>query len=210
MTRDSKLFENEASVDRAPFGARERIENWKAAATSAERWRPMRSVLTAETDVEVQNLIDAAVDQAREEMSREVEEKVETLSRSVVALEAAREKTLRETEGDLVDLALHIAGEVLGISIDERREFTQRMTEHALGLLREADRVVLRVAPEYADELRVHLAARERGTTTVDIVEDPEVKDAGVIAECELGRVDATLSRRLAEAADLLSGGTKE
>lgn len=209
MSKGYKLFADgsEVPVQRQPFGARARIEGWKDEARGAEQWRPMRSVLTAETDVEVQRLIDAAVERAREEMQLQLDQRVEELGRSLQALEEAREKTLRESEGDLVQLALHIASQVLGVSIEERREFTARMTEHALGLLREADRVVLRVSPEYAHELRVHLAERDAGSTRVELVEDPEIRDAGVIAECELGRVDATLSRRLEEAAKMLAGG---
>ncbi len=209
MSKGNKLFADgsEVPVQRQPFGVRARIEGWKREASAAQAWRPMRSVLTAETDEEVQRLVDVAVERAREEMQVQVDAKVQELGRTVRALEEAREQTLRESEGDLVQLALHIASQVLGVSIDERREFTARMTEHALGLLREADRVVLRVSPEYAHELRVHLAERDSGTTAIELVEDPEIRDAGVVAECELGRVDATLSRRLEEAAKMLAGG---
>lgn len=202
MTGDKLFADGTPAPTDEPFGSRARIESWKREAEGASKWRPMRSVLTAETDEEVQSLINAAVEKSRQEMEQELEAKVEELTRSAAAIEETRAKALRETESDLVDLALHIAREVIGISIDEQREFTMKMADHALALLRESDRVMLRVAPKHADALRVYLAENDHGH--VELVEDPAMTDAGVVAECALGRVDATLARRLSEAAQAL------
>ncbi|MEO1171741.1 MAG: FliH/SctL family protein [Myxococcota bacterium] len=202
MTGEKLFADGTPAPQDEPFGGRARIESWKREAEGATKWRPMRSVLTAETDEEVQSLIEAAVEKSRQEMQQQLDAKVEELTRSAAAIENARAQALRETESDLVDLALHIAREVIGISIEEQREFTAKMAEHALGLLRESDRVTLRVASEHADALRVHLAENDHGH--VELIEDPSMTDAGVVAECELGRVDATLTRRLSEAAEAL------
>ena len=121
-------------------------------------------------------------------------------------LELLRDQICRETEEQVVELALLIAKEVLKSDLEARREFTCQMVDHALGLLREAQSITLRLAP--ADVAAVRERFPELGSAggVTRIVEDRACELGGVVAEADLGRVDASVERRLGEVARDLRG----
>ncbi|MBI4819577.1 MAG: hypothetical protein HY791_25110 [Deltaproteobacteria bacterium] len=109
-----------------------------------------------------------------------------------------RSKILDQSERDLAELALEIARQVLIADVEGLREYTRRMCDRALLLLEEADKITIRVHPEhYQAVLAAHPELEGRGK--VQLLPDPTIELAGVVAECELGRVDARLAGRLDE-----------
>lgn len=123
---------------------------------------------------------------------------------SVVAEWTARvrraEPALTVSERELVSMALEIARSVLDREARESPAALEASARRALGRVRRARTVVLRVN---ADDLAV---ARERvrewlapgaEPSVLDFHADAEVERGGVIVECELGRIDARLSSQL-------------
>jgi flagellar assembly protein FliH len=119
---------------------------------------------------------------------------------AIEELELVRDRIMIESEQDLCDLALHIAREILECEVEGRREFTERMVEFALKTLRGADSITLRMGPTDVTALREKHPELVSDQAVVRVVEDPGNTLGGVVAECELGRLDATIEARLREA----------
>ena len=119
-----------------------------------------------------------------------------------------RDQILQESEEALLHLAHYTAKQIILGDVDARKGFTEKMLEHALSLLRESDMIAMRVAPDdvvWLKEKRPDLFGEK---SIVRIQEDPSLVLGGVVAECNLGRVDATLERRLDDTAKKLIEGT--
>lgn len=131
---------------------------------------------------------------------------VEKYQQSMMALETVRDEILVQTEQDLVDLSLLVAEQVLATDVEAARDFTLRMAEHVLKLLRDADTVTLRVGPKDMEQIQKRHPEMISDKTVVRILEDPTIQVGGIKAECNLGRVDATIQRRLTDIAENLIG----
>ncbi len=129
---------------------------------------------------------------------------------SIDELAQTREQVVRACEEDLVRLALTIAREVLMSDVPGRQHFTQRMVEHALTLMGDAQTMTLRMAPQDLAALRQHKPElmRRQG---LNWVEDVSVGLGGVVVEADRGKLDATINGRLeAMAKTLLQDGSGE
>ena len=124
----------------------------------------------------------------------------------MMELETVRDEMLVQTEQDLVDLSLLIAEQILAADTEGARDFTLRMTEHVLKLLRDADMITLKVGPKDMEQVKKRHPEMVSDKTVVRLIEDPSIQVGGLIAECNLGRVDATIQRRLTDIAESLIG----
>ena len=125
-------------------------------------------------------------------------DKIARYEQGLVQLVGLREGILKQSEGDVVKLALQIAREVLQSDVQDRSNFTLRMVNESLRLLNEADEITLRISPN--DMRAVQKAHPELATVThVKVVADESIQLGGVVADCAFGRVDATLDARLAQ-----------
>lgn len=142
-----------------------------------------------------------------EEAKSAIEALVTRYSGALSDLETLREELVTETEIDVVNLSLLVAREAIRSEPESRRRFTEEMTVHCLKLLRSADRITLRIGPEDLEAIRNLPDAVATESTVVRLIEDPSITLGGVVAECALGRVDATFERRLSDIAQQLLGG---
>jgi flagellar biosynthesis/type III secretory pathway protein FliH len=124
---------------------------------------------------------------------------------AIADLAFLRDQIVQESEEALLRLAYTTAKELVMGDVEARQGFTEKMVEHALGLLRESDKITMRIAPDdvvWLKEKRPDLFSEK---SIVHIQEDPSLVLGGVVAECNLGRVDASMERRLTDlAANLL------
>jgi type III secretion protein L len=117
-------------------------------------------------------------------------------------------------ETAMVDVAVKALRTILGRF--DRVELAKEVIGHALRLVRDDKRVVLRVAPDSAPSIEQHLAEIMQpypGIVRVDVVPDKAVKSEGCVMETELGIIDATLDRQLKMIEDTLRrqfGGVEE
>tara|TARA_Y100001934_G_scaffold235225_1_gene285844 strand:+ start:632 stop:1330 length:699 start_codon:yes stop_codon:yes gene_type:complete len=151
---------------------------------------------------------------AYEKGMQEAKDSIEAMQQryqdAIADLAFLREQVLQESEEALLRLAYATAKEIVLDDVDARKDFTEKMVEHALGLLRESDKIVMRVAPDdviWLKEKRPDLFSEK---SIVHIQEDPSLVLGGVVAECNLGKVDASMERRLSDvAANLIRGTTQ-
>ena len=115
---------------------------------------------------------------------------------AIEALAHTREQVVRSCERDLVRLALTIAREVLMADVPGREHFTQRMVEHALSLMGDAQTMTLRMAPQDLMAMRQHKPELMR-RMGLNWVEDPSLALGGVVVEADRGKLDATIAGRL-------------
>jgi flagellar assembly protein FliH len=128
---------------------------------------------------------------------------------AIESLCRAREQVVKQSEQELVQLSLIIAREVLMADVVGREQFTQRMVEHALSLLGDAQTTTFRIAPQDLQVLRQHKPElmRRPGLTWQ---EDPAIALGGVVVETDRGRMDASISHRLELMARTLLGEAKD
>ncbi|MCX7961774.1 MAG: flagellar assembly protein FliH [Burkholderiales bacterium] len=116
------------------------------------------------------------------------------------ALFGAAERALALFEerlaGELLDLAIEIARQVIRSEIATRRETVLAAAREALAMLaQEARAVQIHVHPADAELLRQHLADElARGAWRV--LEDPRIEPGGVRLASSTGEVDATVATR--------------
>lgn len=138
------------------------------------------------------------VAEGRAAAAREVEQLKARLEAALADAVGLREKVLAESEEDLVRLSLLIAETLVAGSDPAREGFARSMMKQSMALMKQADSVTVRVNP--ADKSAVAGLATEAGPAT-KFVEDPAVSRGGMIIESQLGRVDATLKRAVADVA---------
>ncbi len=139
-----------------------------------------------------------------QEAKQTVESIIARYQEAILNLEMVRDEILAETETDVVNLALLIAREAVRNESEARVRFTEKMTAHCLGQLRNADKITLRVNATDFETVREKHPEFISEETVVRLVEDPSLALGGVIAECSLGRIDASFDRRITDIAQQL------
>ncbi|GIW07967.1 MAG: hypothetical protein KatS3mg060_2772 [Dehalococcoidia bacterium] len=112
------------------------------------------------------------------------------------------EEAVRATEEQLVDLALAIAGRIVGRTSEEDRGIVLASVMQALDHLAASPTVKVRLNPDDYELVTSHWA-ETRGPRYRDrewtFLADREVQPGGCILELEGGRIDAQLSTQLTE-----------
>ena len=128
---------------------------------------------------------------------------------TIESLAGLRDQMLRDSEAQVVDLALAIARELALRSADQDRDVAVRLASAALEELGRSTRVVMRVSPTDRTDLDTWLAALPDRAShpTIVLTEDEALAPGELIAETDLGKVDARLETRLAQVARAIREG---
>jgi type III secretion protein L len=122
-----------------------------------------------------------------------------------------RDKTLSETEQDLLVLAVKLAEKIIGREIKNDKATVVDIVSNALRNAKRQDKLTIRVSQtDYAtvQEKFIELSQSSR-TSYVDIVPDPRVTLGGCIIESEVGTIDARLETQLRVLEKALLGQTE-
>ncbi|MDR3078071.1 MAG: HrpE/YscL family type III secretion apparatus protein [Planctomycetota bacterium] len=125
------------------------------------------------------------------------EGKAEVAEQLFEAMTASVEQ-LAAMEKSLVEVAVRSVRVILG-SFD-REDLAVQAVGHALRLVRDEKRVLLRVAAADADTVRRRLeeiTLRYPGMGRVDVASDASLSPGGCVMETDVGVIDATLDRQL-------------
>ncbi|MDR3211642.1 MAG: HrpE/YscL family type III secretion apparatus protein [Planctomycetota bacterium] len=131
-----------------------------------------------------------------------VEGKAELADRLFEAVSGSVEQ-LSSMEGTLVKVVLQSLRTILG-QFDQGELVTQ-VVRHALRLVRDEKKVILRVSSGEAETVEKRLAdlvSHYPGMGRVDVVADSALAAGSCILETEIGVVDASLERQLASIED--------
>ena len=201
------LFAQVAGVEPAP---------WKEPESAS--WTPLRSSLRAVDDPSHSARQQRTQREARDETLRQQEKEgydagyrdgtlaaqqqmqqtVAAYRSDIARLAAARQHWLQQSREALVRLSLHVAGQVILTDVQARQPFVERMVQHGLTLLHDADKISIKLP---AGELAPLLARQPQllQLPQVQLSEDPTLVLGGALLQAELGTVDATVEHRLAE-----------
>ncbi len=129
-----------------------------------------------------------------------------------VAERVAYGRSLAAEEGAVVTLACEVARTVLGREAAAGEDMLRDVARRALGQVRRARLVALRVHPEAVEGTRRSVGQwfpEGMAVEEVVVIGDEAVSPGGVVVESELGRVDARIDRQLEEIARILEGGPR-
>jgi type III secretion protein L len=160
---------------------------------------------------ELRQQVESEALELRESSYREGKEKA-LIEMTNLLLEAReiRDKTLSDTEQDILRLAIKLAEKIIGREIKTDKTTVVDIVSNALRNAKRQDKLTIRVSQtDYAtvQDKFVELSQSSR-TSYVDIVPDPRVSLGGCIIESEVGTIDARLETQLRVLEKALLGQT--
>jgi flagellar assembly protein FliH len=131
-------------------------------------------------------------------------EKIASLKRmldeAVEALRHARKKIQRDTEKEILELVLAVAGRIVGHEVQTNREAVVAVVREALQRVENQDTVVIKMNPadiDFLDRLRLPLSNLSRNPDDLRIEADESVGIGGCLVETDGGDIDARIESRL-------------
>lgn len=142
------------------------------------------------------------------QLIRENDQKREDrLSRLLASIHRERERLLWEAEGELLNLSIEIARQVVLSELKVNKDVIVEIVRGALRRLTNKQGLVIRVSSEDKSILLEYKEELQSGEDllTLTIVGDPQLKQGDCVLETSSGSVDGRLETRLSEARKLLN-----
>jgi type III secretion protein L len=162
--------------------------------------------------VELRRQVETEAEDLRENAYQEGKGKaLLEMTKMLIDSREIRDKTLSETEQDILRLAIKLAEKIIGREIKIDRSTVVDIVSNALRNAKRQDKLTIRVSQtDYStvQEKFVELSQSSR-TSYVDIVPDPRVTLGGCIIESEVGTIDARLETQLRALEKALLGQTE-
>ena len=109
-----------------------------------------------------------------------------------------REKVWRETEKDLLRLAVRLAEKIVGREIEKDDQTIVEIVSTALQNARQQEKLTVRVNPKDLPTIEKKAENLASGRIRfIDFVADPRVESSGCLIESEVGTIDARLETQL-------------
>ena len=131
-------------------------------------------------------------------------DKIESLSRmldeAVEALRHARNRIQGDTEKEIVELVLAVAGRVVGREVQTNREAIVAIVREALQTVENRDAVLIKMNPadiDFLNRLQSPLSGLSRNPDGLRIEADDSVGIGGCLVETDGGDIDARIESRL-------------
>ncbi len=196
---------------RVPRGSRGRPERIIDSEVYDARGRASQIIAEAERDANAiraraKQEYHAAMEEARR---RGYEEGAEQATRLLVEARELRDKLVRETEPQLIKLALRVAEKIVGHELDHNQDEIAHIVGSALETVRQQRDINVRVHPTDLKNLEIakpQLIARLGRAKDIDLRGDPSIKRGGCVIETEIGTIDAQLETQLEQITQILLG----
>jgi type III secretion protein L len=157
-----------------------------------EQARSEAAALIERAKLEAEDIRRQGLEEGRAEGKAEIAmQMLETVTASV--------EQLAGVESSLIDVVMRSLRTILGKF--DQEDLVAQVVGHALRLVRDEKRILLRVATSDADAVQARLADIVRqysGMGRVDVVSDAAISPGGCVLETESGVIDAALDRQLA------------
>jgi flagellar assembly protein FliH len=130
------------------------------------------------------------------EVGEHIKEALDTLNDAV----KARKKFIKDSEGEILRLALKIAEQIIRSEVSLHRDVCMNIVSEAIGRVSDREVLILKVNHEDIEHIkknRDRIANLVDGIKNFSIVEDNSVEPGGCIVETNLGFVDAKVSTKL-------------
>ena len=115
-------------------------------------------------------------------------------------LNARWQDLMKQTDVDLMDLAMAVAQRIIGAAVTVRKEPVLQTVQECLGYLQDKTRVVIKVHPDDLETVRRHRNDWLESLESMEqlIIEgDSEISRGGCVIETPVGDVDAQIEERL-------------
>jgi type III secretion protein L len=125
----------------------------------------------------------------------------------VAAALAARDEFLRESEREVVRLAVRIAEKIIGERLAAAPDTIVGIVREALKSVHRERSLVIRVHTQYVELVKQRvreLADSLGGSREIQVAGSPDVPPGGCLVESELGKIDARLETQLRVLEELL------
>ncbi|HEY8561476.1 MAG TPA: FliH/SctL family protein [Pyrinomonadaceae bacterium] len=141
----------------------------------------------------------AAAENLKAQAFREGTENALTeFERNLIESREIREKVWRETEKDLLRLAVRLAERIVGREIEKDDQATVEIVSTALQNARQQEKLTVRVNPKDLPAIEKQTERFASGRIRfIDFVADPRVASSGCMIESEVGTIDARLETQL-------------
>jgi flagellar biosynthesis/type III secretory pathway protein FliH len=157
--------------------------------------QPAENVWRAEVETRIEDARAAAEREGRARAEAEIARAIHRYGEAIQTLSAATRVALRPDAGEVVELALLIAGELAGRALHADKEALARRLDAVFAEVAAPGGAVVRVSPADAAELRrLRPELMSHGTS---IIEDPAIGPGGLVIETPQAVIDATVAARL-------------
>jgi flagellar assembly protein FliH len=142
--------------------------------------------------------------EALDEMRRRLEPLEALLREACRRVASAHQAIIVNAEGELIDLAIAVAGRVLRSELETRREAVVPIVRAALEAAGSRTIMGIRVSPGEYELLAEQRDGFVGSLESARIIADPTISSGGCVVEVEAGLIDARLESQLQEAARLI------
>lgn len=155
--------------------------------------------IVAEAEAFTRDAHRTAVAEAEEMRERAFQEGTETalaeFEENLFAASEIRDRALRETEQDLLRLAVRLAEKIVGLEIKKTSKTVVSIVATALQNARQQEKLTVRVNPTDLPLVESEIGNFASGGRTrfIDFLADPRVAVGGCLIESEVGTIDAQL-----------------
>lgn len=136
--------------------------------------------------------------EAREAAHARIEAALARFANTIDRIAALRGDLLRQSERDLVRLAIAMAERIVRREVQLDRDLVLTMARAAIARLGDTAIATIRLNPDDLAALSARLEIRT-ATGPIRLVEDPRIASGGCFVESDLGVVDATIEAQLQE-----------
>jgi len=133
----------------------------------------------------------------RSRAAAEAQPALEKLARSIEEVARLRPRLLRESEAELVELAMGIARRILRRELSVDAEALQGLVKGALEKLSAREICRIRAHPELEPGIRRCLERESQ--SGIQVIGDATLERGGILVETSRGKLDASLETQLAE-----------
>ncbi|CAN5695423.1 N/A [soil metagenome] len=128
-----------------------------------------------------------------------VEKAVTEFEQNLLAVREIRERVWRETEQDLLRLAVRLTEKILGRELKSDKKAVADIVANALQNARQQEKLTVRVNPSDLPivEKEIENLTRTGRVRFIDFIADPRVSEGGCLIESEVGTIDARLETQL-------------
>ena len=136
------------------------------------------------------------------------DEMVVRLTQTLGDLAGVRAQMIRQTERQMVELALAVARRIIHREVSLDRDLLIAMARVALDRLGESAQITIRLHPEDFEATSADRISRVMGTC-VAVVEDPRLERGACMVESDLGALDVSVDAQIEEVARALLGARR-
>jgi len=130
------------------------------------------------------------------------------MSQALEELAAVRAQMIRQTERQMVELALAVARRIIHREVSLDRDLLIAMARVALDRLGESAQITIRLHPEDFEATSADRVSNVMGTC-VTVLEDPRLERGACMVESDLGALDLSVDSQIEEVARALLGARR-